>query len=146
MGAIRVAAMAAIVSFSAVSFSFAQDVEADVTAAYEEWNAAFNSADAAALAEAYTEDALLLPPTHTVMEGPAGVEEFFGGLFEAGISNHELELIEAGGDGSLVYATANWSAQSTGQDGTTSEIGGIATHLFERQDDGSLKLKLHTFN
>ena len=26
------------------------------------------------------------------------------------------------------------------------EIGGTATHIFERQGDGGLKLKLHTFN
>jgi hypothetical protein len=24
--------------------------------------------------------------------------------------------------------------------------GGVATHIFERRPDGSLKLKLHTFN
>jgi hypothetical protein len=26
------------------------------------------------------------------------------------------------------------------------DIGGVATHIFERQPNGSLKLKLHTFN
>ena len=42
----------------------------------------------------------------------------------------------------MAYGTANWSASD--KDGKA--IGGIATHIFERQCDGSLKLKVHTFN
>ena len=30
--------------------------------------------------------------------------------------------------------------------GLAQTAGGIATHVFERQADGSLKLRLHTFN
>lgn len=123
----------------------AQDVSEDVASAYEAWDAAFNEGDAAAIAGFHSDDAVFLPPTHVVTNGPAGVEEFFAGLFEAGITGHELELIEAGGE-DPVYAAANWSAEATAEDGTTQTIGGIATHVFERQDDGSLKLVLHTFN
>jgi ketosteroid isomerase-like protein len=30
--------------------------------------------------------------------------------------------------------------------GKDQPLGGVATHVFERQSDGSLKIKLHTFN
>jgi hypothetical protein len=38
-------------------------------------------------------------------------------------------------------AAAKWSAKAGDKD-----IGGVATHIFERQPGGALKLKLHTFN
>lgn len=126
--------------------SLAADASADVTAAYAAWDAAFNQADAKAVAAAYTDDAKLLPPTHKVLTGHGDVEAFFGSLFQAGVHGHRLELIEAGGGGDMMWGTANWSAQGKGADGSPQAVGGIATHIFERQADGSLKVKLHTFN
>jgi ketosteroid isomerase-like protein len=46
----------------------------------------------------------------------------------------------------FVYGTARWSAAGEGTDGSPQSLGGFATHVFERQGDGSLKLRLHTFN
>jgi ketosteroid isomerase-like protein len=61
---------------------------------------------------------------------------------KAGVKGHALKLVEAGGAEKTVYGTANWSA--THKDGKS--IGGLATHIFERQNDGALKLKAHIFN
>ena len=124
----------------------AQDATKDATAAYAAWDEAFNSHDPVVLSSSYADDALFLAPDHVVRKGPDNVKEFFGGLFKNGVTGHKLTLIEAGGDGNLVYATAKWKAQAKGSDGAMSEIGGIGTHIFERQQDGALKLKLHTFN
>ena len=59
-------------------------------------------------------------------------------------------MIDAGGDDKVVYGTANWSAKGKDKDkdkdGKPANFSGIATHVFERQADGSLKLRLHTFN
>jgi uncharacterized protein (TIGR02246 family) len=119
----------------------ADEVEDQVKTAYAAWNEAFNKGDAKALAALYSEDATFLPPTHEVIEGPAGVEKFFAGLFANGVSGHALELIEVHGEEDLVVAAAKWSAK-----GKDANLGGIATHVFEVQDDDSLKLSLHTFN
>ena len=64
-----------------------------VAAAYAAWDAAFGTGDARKVAACYTDDALLLPPSHEVMDGPAGVEKFFGGLFANGVTGHKLELV-----------------------------------------------------
>jgi ketosteroid isomerase-like protein len=55
-------------------------------------------------------------------------------------------VIDAGGDGKLVYGTANWSAKGKDKDGKPTTFKGLSTTLFERQADNSLKLRLHTFN
>ena len=126
--------------------SFAAEPKSDVTAAYAAWDAAFNKGDAKTVAAAYLTNAKLLPPTHEVASGPAAIENFFAGLHANGVTDHKLEVIDAGGDDKVVYGTANWSANGKDKDGKPATFGGLATHFFERQADNSLKLRLHTFN
>ena len=126
--------------------AFAQSVEDDVKAAYAAWDEAFNAGDAEAVASAYADDALFLPATHDVITGPEGVAGFFAPLFEQGVTGHKLELIEAREEGDAIVAAAKWSAAGKDAAGADQPWAGVATHVFERQDDGSLKLVLHTFN
>ena len=124
----------------------AASMEDQVKAGYAAWDAAFNKADAKAIGAMYTDDATLLPPSHEVHKGPAGAEKFFSGLFAAGVSGHKLDLIEATGDDRMVVAAAKWSANGKDASGAPAAFGGVATHVFEKQADGSLKLRLQTFN
>lgn len=118
----------------------------DVREAYSAWDAAFNAGDAKAVAALYGQDAIFLPATHDVIRGPDAIEEFFGGLFGMGVTEHKLELIEARGDDTMLVGTARWSAQGKDAQGADQPWGGVATHVFEKQDDGSLRLMVHTFN
>lgn len=129
----------------AATAAFADPAD-DVRTAYAAWDEAFNAGDAKAVAALYGQDALFLPATHDVIKGPEGVEEFFSGLFDMGVTGHKLELIEAQGDGDLLVGTARWSAQGKDAQGADQPWGGLATHVFEKQDDGSLRLTVHTFN
>ncbi|EPC02142.1 hypothetical protein L861_15645 [Litchfieldella anticariensis FP35 = DSM 16096] len=124
----------------------AGSLEEDVSAAYTEWDTAFNESDAKSLATFYTEDTLFLPASHDIIKSRSGVEEFFAGLFENGVTDHKLELIEAISEGELIVSSAKWSAQGQDDAGAAATFSGIATHVFEKQDDGSLQLKVHTFN
>ncbi len=124
----------------------AQSADEQVKAAYAAWDEAFNKGDAKAVAAFYTEDATFLPPSHDVLEGPGGVEKFFGGIFGMGATGHKLELIKAEEKGDIVFGAAKWSAKGKDANGADQPWGGVATHIFEKQADGSLKLKLHTFN
>ena len=135
---------------SALSFSLlaagsglavAADPKADVTAAYAAWDAAFNKGDAKAVSAAYTDDAKLLPPTHKVASGPAEIAKFFEGIIGSKVTDHKLQLLDAGGDGNVVYSTARWTAKAKDK-----EVGGLATHVFVRQPGGSLRLRVHAFN
>ena len=126
--------------------SFAGDAKSDVSAAYAAFDAAFNKDDAKAIAALYLPNAKVLPPSHQVESGPAQIEKFFAGLSANGVADHKLEMIDAGGDDKVLYGTANWSAKGKDKDGKPANFSGIATQVFERQADGSLKLRLHTFN
>ncbi len=124
----------------------ADSLEEQVKAAYAAFNAAFNKGDAKAVAAFYTDDSTILPPSHDIIKGPAGAEQFFAGFFANGVTGHTLDLIEVNGDAETVLAAAKWSAKGKDANGAETTFGGIATHLFKKQADGSLKLKLHTFN
>ncbi len=126
--------------------SLAADPKSDVTAAYTAWDAAFNKRDGKSLAAAYLPNAKLLPPSHEVTSGPDAIEKFFAGLHANGVTDHKLEVIDAGGDDKVTYGTAKWSAKGKDKDGKPATFSGIATHVFERQPDNSLRLRLHTFN
>lgn len=126
--------------------SLAADAKSDVEKAYAAWDAAFNKRDAKALATDYVSTAKLLPPTHQVSSGPAEIEKFWDGLFAAGVTGHKLEVIDAGGDDKVIFASAKWSATGKDKEGKPTPLSGIAVHVFERQADGSLKLRLQTFN
>ena len=145
MRLLRIFAAVLALSAAAVATASAADEKAQVAAAYAAWDAAFNKGDAKAVAAFYADDAKLLPPSHEVIVGPAGVENFFAGLFANGTTDHALEPIEVGGSGDLVFSAAKWSAKGKGSDGSPQDWGGIAVHVFEKAGDG-MKLKLHTFN
>ncbi|MGD9509994.1 MAG: SgcJ/EcaC family oxidoreductase [Geminicoccaceae bacterium] len=147
MKPIYLAIMTLLVAFGLPVGAFAASADDQVAAAYAAWDQAFNTGDAAKVAAFYTDDAVFLPPTHDVIEGPAGVEKFFAGLFGNGVTGHKLELIEVtGADDEMVVAAAKWSASGKDASGAATTFGGVATHVFERESDGNLKLKLHTFN
>ena len=75
-----------------------------------------------------------------------GVEKFLQGILETGTKDHKFEMIEAREEGNIIYAAAKWSATGKDSEGKDQTWSGVATHVFERQSDGSLKLKLNTFN
>jgi uncharacterized protein (TIGR02246 family) len=141
------AQLAVVLGFLGVTpQGLAQSLEEEVTAAYAAWDEAFNAGDADGVASTYTEDALFLPATHDVINGSDAVGAFFAGLFEMGVTGHKLDLIEVREDGDAVVGAANWSAVGKDAEGNDQPWSGLATTVFERQDDGSLKLMLHTFN
>lgn len=142
----RILTFSAVAFLAAVGIARADAVDDQVTAAYAAWNEAFNKGDPAAIAAFYADDAKFLPPDHVVYDGPAGVQKFFTGLLGNGVNSHGLELIESDASGDLIVAVAKWSAKGKDASGADAAFGGIATHVFEKQADGSYKLIYHTFN
>lgn len=131
---------------SAAAFAVhAAEPEAEIEAAYQAWNDAFNKGDAAAVASFYTEDAQLLPAGGAPVAAD-GIEAFWSGLFAQGIGEHTLDLIDAYGEADLLVGTATWGATATGQGGAEQSFGGNVVHVFARQPDGRVKLRTHAWN
>ena len=125
---------------------FAADLKADVERAYAAWDTAFNKGDLKSIVAAYLPNAKLLPPNHEIARGQAAIEKFYAGVFANGVTAHKVDVIDAGGNEKVIYSAARWSAQGKDKDGQVATFSGFATHLFERQQDNSLKLLLQTWN
>ncbi len=84
-----------------------------VRQAIEEANDAFMEAlaagDAAALAQMYTEDALLLPPNADFVEGREAIEAFWIAFFESGINSALLEIREVDPLGNTAVEVSNYT-------------------------------------
>jgi ketosteroid isomerase-like protein len=119
------------------------DPAADVKAAYVAWDAAFSARDAKRVAAFYTNDAVFVPQSHAIIKGSAAVEDFVQGLFDIGITSHKLEVIEVvTSNAQTIVVLGKWSARL--KDGTADD--GIVAQVFQRQPDGSLKIKLQVVN
>jgi uncharacterized protein (TIGR02246 family) len=119
------------------------DPATDVKAVYAAWDTAFNDRDAKRVAALYTHDAVLISPSHTIIKGSGAVEDFFRSLFDVGVSSHNIQLVEVvASNADMIAAVAKWSASFN--DGTSADV--TVAHVFQKQPDGTLKLKLQTFN
>jgi uncharacterized protein (TIGR02246 family) len=113
-----------------------------VRRAQDSWNAAFNRGDAAAVADLYTDDAIVLPPSHVFIKGAASIRGFLHGLIAAGVKEHGMELIDAEAEGPLAFAAGRWWATGPGDE----RFEGSVVTVLRRQGDGSWPICLHTWN
>ena len=139
--------LAATLLIAATSTGFAADgTEGQVKEAYAAWDAAFNAGNAEDIGALYTDDATLVPQNNEVIEGPSGVAEFFSGVLGAGFTDHTLEPITIVDGEAMVSSASRWTVQGKDESGEPVTYEGTAVQTFEKQDDGSLKLRLHSFH
>jgi ketosteroid isomerase-like protein len=117
-----------------------------VTKAFTEWDDTFDSGNATALAALYTAGAYVLPPKQAAVTGNAAIVQFFAAQFAQGVTGHVLVPFDIVDLGSTLIASSTWSAKVPDGKGGSTTVGGLATHVLQQQPDGSLKVRVHTFN
>jgi uncharacterized protein (TIGR02246 family) len=99
----------------------ADDAANGIAAANTKFMAAFKSGDAAAMANAYTADALLAPPHSDFVRGTAGITKFWQGVIAAGLRDVKLETAEVEAQGDLAVETGRYTLLAP--DGATVDRG-----------------------
>ncbi|MBF4987777.1 nuclear transport factor 2 family protein [Methylophilus sp. 14] len=113
----------------------------------QQFDAAFNSKNAQAIAALYAADAIVMPaPAGAVVKGRQAVAEFFGGLIQAGVIEHALTMKEAIVTDTLATQTGNWAAALIGEDGAKQQFGGNVQVVFQKQADGQWLAVTHIWN
>ena len=111
-----------------------------IQAAVDRYVAASNRGDAAALADLYADDAMLLPPDHQPIRGRRAIGEFWRQGTDEGLRVTTL-TVEV--DGDLGYLVGRYNLPPTEEDPADS---GKYVMCLKRQRDGSWKLTADIWN
>ena len=147
----RILAAAAAISLLATAAAGQTAGTDDATAAIEERNTAFeqavNSGDSAALADLYTEDAIILPPDAAQAQGRDAIAGFWGGAKEQGLKDLDLTTVELEAMDDTAVETGTFTATApAAEGGGEAEISGKYLVVWKRGDDGTWRLHRDIWN
>ncbi len=121
-------------------------VRQEIEAANVKFGEAARAGDAAALAMLYTEDARILPPDSEMIQGREGIEAFWGGGFQMGITDIVLTTVDIMGIGDMVceIGKAVLTIQPEGADA----VEDMAKYLvvWKKGEDGMWRLHVDIWN
>ena len=137
-------AMFLAISISAGSIT-AVAAESDIWINNKTWEIAFNSGDTAALADLYTNDAVVVPPSLEILDAEEEIENFWAKQISDGTDNFRVQTINLRVHGDVIYQTAVWIATRV-SNGVATDLDGEMTNVMARQDDGSWKIQLQSWN
>ncbi len=124
------------------------EVRAAIAAIDKKFMEDANRGDAAAGAAAYTDDAILMPPNHSPLEGKQAIEKYLAEIgSQLKASNFQLSILEVDvqGDTTIVRGTYSSSFTVPGMDAPM-EDRGKTLNVWKRRVDGSWKLHRDIWN
>jgi uncharacterized protein (TIGR02246 family) len=124
----------------------ADDGRNAIEAANVKMVADYAASDAKALALAYTEDAVMLPPDATRVVGRTAIEALWKSWIDAGIKNLTLKSTELAISGDLAYEVGDLALQMPVKDGNPSAATGTYLFIWQRGEDGVWRVKVDTWN
>ena len=124
----------------------AQERHAEIEAINAAWNHAYHQGNTSALADLYTEDAVLVPPSDKMISGLAEVEKFWRTLIWSGVTARETKVARVETTGDTAFTTGTWEGTGPSRDGTWTAYRGNFVRVLERQPDGTWKTRLHSWN
>ena len=124
------------------------EVRAAIAAIDKKFMEDANRGDAAAGAAAYTDNAILMPPNHSPLEGKLAIEKYLTEIasqFQA--SNFQLSILEVDVQGDTTIVRGTYSANITipGVDAPM-EDRGKTLQVWKKQADGSWKIHRDIWN
>jgi len=110
------------------------------------WASNFDNGNTAGLVTLYTKDAMVFPPSSEILEGRLAITTYLDGLREVGFTKYSISNVDMQVKGDIAYSTELWEAIRIGTDGKEIILDGNITNVLERQNDGSWKIKLQSWN
>jgi len=126
-----------------------RDAAADTTAINalrDQFTAAFNSSDAAAVAATYTDDAIMLPENRAAVEGKPAIQASYEAMFKENTGKIVLTPLETQVAGDWAYDRGNATVTVTPKSGKPMEESSKYLVILKRQGDGSWKVYRDTDN
>jgi uncharacterized protein (TIGR02246 family) len=124
------------------------EVRAAIAAIDKKFMEDANRGDAAAGAAAYTDDAILMPPNHSPLEGKQVIEKYLaeiGSQLQASNLQLSISEVDVQGDTTIVRGTYSSSFTVPGTNAPM-EDRGKTLNVWKKQADGSWKLHRDIWN
>ena len=86
----------------------------EIAAANEDFSAAFEQQDAAALAALYTRGGQILPPNSDFVKGREAIQGFWQAVMDMGIRRAELEIVEVEDRGKTAIEVSEFTLYAEG--------------------------------
>jgi uncharacterized protein (TIGR02246 family) len=123
-----------------------QSQKVEIEKVIAEFETAFNSKDAATVAELYTEDAAIFPPDGPRIDGREGIGNYWRGAIDAGVTDLALSAIEIEDSGSFTYEVGTFSFQAPTENGASTEVNGQYIVIWTKDADGNWRLHRDIWN
>ncbi len=124
----------------------AESVRQEIERRVQEFEAAFNRGDLAALSSLYTEDATLLPPDSGTITGRAEIQRFWQGVQDSGVRRVAMRVqrVEGGGDLAGEVGAADLTVEAAGGQSSTVAVKYVV--IWKRQAGGPWQLAVDIWN
>lgn len=113
--------------------------------AIEEVNATMSTyaakGDSANFTNLYTDDAIILPPNSTMLQGHNAIESYWGSIFRLGKVDVQLKLINVFGSGNIAVETGIYDLKIQPETMAPILDHGKYMVIWQKQSDNSWKLK-----
>ena len=110
------------------------------------WETALNTGNTTALQNIYTEDAVVMPPSSEILSNRDAIKTYWDGLLGVGVGEYSVDTVDIRFDGNVAYQTVLWEMTRTDIEGNTLQFSGNMSNVLERQQDGSWKISLQSWN
>ena len=124
----------------------ADDIRPAMEAANARFLAAFNTPSPSAFLPLYTKDSVLFFQGVPPITGPEAIKQFWESRIKLGLRDHTFDIIETGADGNYAYQVTKNTVQLVRDTGEKTLTTGHTVRIFEKQNDGTWKIKIHMFN
>ena len=94
----------------------------------------------------YSDDAVLSPPTSEIISGKSNINTYLETLKNIGVKEYSISNIDMNVQGDIAYSTELWEATGVDMSGNSIILEGSISNVFERQENGSWKIKYQNWN
>jgi ketosteroid isomerase-like protein len=109
------------------------------------WFNLYERGDLAGLSERYNNDAVVLAPESTRLDGRAAIADYWGRVIKTD-GKVSVAINAAKVEGSTMTQSGLWGVEMTTGEGETVREGGHLLRVLDKQADGSWKIRLESWN
>ncbi len=135
----------ALLTTSTPAISVADD-SSDVEAINSSMTDEFMTGNTTKLAELYTNNAVMLPPSSEILTSNESIKAYWDELKKAGIKEYSIYPVELKVKGDRAYTSGLWEATRITAEGSTVYLNGNISNVFEKQEDGTWKITVQSWN